>query len=235
MQKFYSNVALLDTPTDGTHLVNKKYVDMAISRKVKDPVVAVSGSNIDATYNSTDKTLTQTNPDVLVIDDVTVAVGDRVLIAGQTDATQNGIYVVEVEGDATTAAVLKRADDFDETSDIMLNVMIPIQQGKQNADSTWVLTNDTPVTLDSSPMSFATYKSSDTASKFTGTFDGDGTTKQWVITHGLNTEMISVSILDAVSKEPCYFDFEVTSPNTITIYAGFAPDSGDSFVVTIVG
>ena len=135
MQKYYSNMGLFATPTQDEHIVNKKYVDMAISRKVKDPVVAVLGSNLDSTYNSTDKTLTQTNPDILVIDGITVAAGNRILIAGQTDATQNGIYVVEVEGTSSTSAILKRSEDFDESSDIYMNTMIPVQQGIQNADS----------------------------------------------------------------------------------------------------
>lgn len=235
MQKYYANVALLATPSDPTHLVNKKYVDLAISKKVKDPVVAVLGENLDATYNSTDKTLTQTTPDVLVIDGVTIPAGARVLIAGQTDPTQNGIYTVEVLGDATTSALLKRAEDFDETSDITLNAMIPVQQGAQNADSTWVVTNDTAITLDSSPINFGSFKDSSTATKFEGSFAGDGVATSWVITHGLNTEKVQVSIMDAVTKEPCYFNWEVTSANTITISCDFVLDATESFLVTVIG
>lgn len=235
MQKYYANVALLATPMQDEHIVNKKYVDMAVSRRVKEPVVAVLGTNLDATYNTTDKTLTQTTPDVLIVDGVTVAVGDRILIAGQTDATQNGIYVVDTLGDPTTSAILKRSADFDESSDISLNVMIPVQQGDQNADSTWVVTNDTAVTLDTSPINFGSFKDKSAANKFDTTFDGDGTTKLWVITHGLNTEKVSVSIVDAVTKEPCYFNYEITSPNTVTVSCDFAPDASESFIITIIG
>lgn len=235
MQKYYANVALLATPTQDEHIVNKKYVDLAISKKVKEPVVAVLGTNLDATYNSTNKTLTQTTAAVLVVDGVTVAVGDRVLIAGQTDATQNGIYTVTTLGTATVPAVLTRAVDFDSTSDISLNTMIPVQQGTQNADSTWSVTNDTAITLDTTPINFGMYRDAAAPKKYQTTFSGDGTTTSWTITHGLNTDYLTVSMYDAASKSPVYFEYEATTSNTITVSADFAPDNTESFVVVIVG
>lgn len=36
MQKFYTNVSLMATPTEDEHLVNKKYVDDLFERKLKE-------------------------------------------------------------------------------------------------------------------------------------------------------------------------------------------------------
>lgn len=34
MQKIYTNIGLMATPTEGKHLVNKEYVDAAVNRKL---------------------------------------------------------------------------------------------------------------------------------------------------------------------------------------------------------
>ena len=60
---------------------------------------------------------TLTNDGALVqleIDGYTAFNGDRILVSGQTDAFQNGVYVVTVEGDGVTPWVLTRSDDFNE-------------------------------------------------------------------------------------------------------------------------
>ena len=36
MQKFYTNISLMATPTDPEHLVNKKYVDELVERKLRE-------------------------------------------------------------------------------------------------------------------------------------------------------------------------------------------------------
>ena len=123
--KIYADIELMTNPASGKSLVNKDYVDAAVSRKIKDAVTAVSAENFEGSYDAGNKTLTQTTPAVAVIDGVELAEGDRVLLAGQTDAAQNGIYAVITAGSDSTAAVLARAEDFNDTAKIVLNVMIP--------------------------------------------------------------------------------------------------------------
>ena len=235
MEKIYKNIALMTTPTDEKHLVNKGYVDAAINRKVKDAVVAVATQDLDATYDSTAKTLTQNTAAALVLDGVTLAAGDRVLVAGQTDATQNGIYTVTTLGDDSTAAVLTRAADFDDTADIAMNVIIPVMQGDQNGDTNWQLVNDTAATLDTTALSFAKFKGSEGALVFTTTITGDGAAKEFPVSHGLNSEAVTVSVLDAATKEQCYFGLEITSANVVTIKSDVVLENTDSFVVTVMG
>ena len=233
--KMYTNVELMTTPTSGKNLVTKDYVDAAVNRKIKDSVVVVSTENFDGTYDANNMTLTQITPTVIEIDGVELAEGDRVLLAGQTDATQNGIYIITVAGSDSTAAVLSRADDFNDTAKIALNVMIPVQRGTQNADTTWMLTNDTAVTLDTTSLMFSKFKGSDGPGVFTATFTGDGTAKNFTISHGLNTENVVVQIVDAATKEICVFNVSITSANVVTVKSDIALPADEAIIITVVG
>jgi hypothetical protein len=62
----------------------------------------VLSANFVGTYAN--KVLTQTTPAEIVIDGVTLALADRVLLIGQTDKTQNGIYTVTTLGVTSGAA-----------------------------------------------------------------------------------------------------------------------------------
>lgn len=243
MQKIYTNIGLMATPTEGKHLVNKEYVDAAVNRKLKDPVTAVATQDLDVIYNSDDKRLIMKAGGIPTVDGVTLAVGDRVLVAGQTDATQNGVYVVTVLGSAETSegagdgvpGVLERAADFDEFAKISPDVIIPVMQGDQNGDTNWQLINDAAVTLDTTAMSFAKFKGSEGANVFTATITGDGTVKEFTVTHGLNSEAVVVSVVDAATKEQCMFGVAITSPNVITLKSDVVLENTDSFIVTVIG
>lgn len=237
------NIHLMATPTESGHLVNKKYVDDVVNRKLKDAVTVVATQDLDSVYDSTPKTLTQNAGASYVVDGVTLAVNDRILVAGQTDATQNGIYIVTSLGVAESfdgagdgvPGVLTRAADFISSEKITPNVIIPVMQGDQNEDTNWQLINDTAVVLDTTALSFAKFKGSEGANAFTTTIIGDGSTKEFVINHGLNTEAVAVSVVDTATRERCLFGVVVTSPNTITLKSDVILETTDSFDVTVIG
>lgn len=82
-----TNLAL---PTQSGDAANKQYVDSAIlGLKIKEPVRVVSVANVD---------LSTAVANGSVIDGVTLATGDRVLLAAQTSGVENGIYVVKASG-----------------------------------------------------------------------------------------------------------------------------------------
>lgn len=83
---------------------------------------------------------------------VTVATGDRVLLTGQTPASDNGIYIVPVSG------VASRSTDAN-TAAKLLGAVIPIMQGTANADTFFICTNDS-ITLGSTSLSFVNLKTS---------------------------------------------------------------------------
>lgn len=239
MNKYYANISMLATPSDPKHLVNKEFVELLLSRKIKDPVVAVATADLGCDYDATAKTLTQQSGSeaAFILDAVAVAKGDRVLVAGQTDATQNGIYVVTTNGDATTptAGVLTRASDFDSDSDITPSVMIPVMRGEKEGDVTWQMVNDTAVTLGTDDITFGRLKASSNTVSYTGTVSGDGSTKELVVAHNLGTEAVQVSVKDHTTGEVCIFNVEITSADAIKLKSDIILETTDSFDVTVIG
>lgn len=84
----------------------------------------------------------------LVMDGVTLATGDRVLLKNQTSPAENGIWVVVATGAAT------RATDSD-TATKVLQEATYIQAGTTLADTQWVNTTNAPITLGTTGLVFA--------------------------------------------------------------------------------
>jgi hypothetical protein len=113
-------VLLPADPTLPLQAATKEYVDTIASAGIHyhAPVRVESPINLNATYNNgtsgVGATLTNAGTQIaLVIDGVTVATNDRVLVYQQTDQTQNGVYVVTNTGSGSTNWVLTRSDDTD--------------------------------------------------------------------------------------------------------------------------
>lgn len=83
-----------------------------------------------------------------VIDGVTLATGDRILIKNQATASENGIYTVNATGAPT------RAKDADTAQDIA-DAVVYISLGTENADTGWKLVSDN-ITLGTTPLVFTT-------------------------------------------------------------------------------
>jgi hypothetical protein len=64
------------------------------------------------------------------VDGVTLSAGDRVLVAGQTDKSQNGIYEVDISGTGSNGT-WSRASDFDINSDVSAGVIIMVTEGTE--------------------------------------------------------------------------------------------------------
>jgi fimbrial isopeptide formation D2 family protein/uncharacterized repeat protein (TIGR01451 family) len=70
-----------------------------------------------------------------VVDGITLANGDRVLVKNQTDPTQNGIYVVASTG------TWNRSSDFDTVNEAKDGIVIRVQAGTINLNDTFIQTN----------------------------------------------------------------------------------------------
>lgn len=116
----------------------------------------VSTSNIAGSYlngnlnNGLGATLTVAS--LTTIDSVTLAVDDRVLLVAQTNANENGIYVVNSVG---TNAVLERAADFQNIEQIKEGQYIPISAGTANAGAMYVVVEPIPGHLGVDDLNFS--------------------------------------------------------------------------------
>jgi hypothetical protein len=132
-------------------LVNKKYVDQVASGlDVKESVRVATTANLTATYNNgtagSGATLTASSNGLATFDGVDLSVGDRVLVKDQTNAEENGIYVVTNIGGASAVWVLTRAGDADAAAEITGGAFTFVEEGTANADNGYVATHDgTPV------------------------------------------------------------------------------------------
>lgn len=92
---------------------------------------------------------------VLTIDSVTVNVGDRILLAGQTLANQNGIYVCNQAGAIGISAILQRSADFQNIEQLKPGQYTSISEGTVNAGSLWVLNGPLPAQMGISNIVFS--------------------------------------------------------------------------------
>lgn len=97
---FASNVNVPLTPSASTHATSKSYVDNLVATGIKEgiPVWSISLTNITLSGTQT-------------ISGVALVAGDRVLVAGQTTASQNGVYIV-------ASGAWTRATDSDTDSEL---------------------------------------------------------------------------------------------------------------------
>ena len=81
------------------------------------------------------------------IDGVAVVAGDRVLVANQTLAKDNGVWNV-VNGDWV------RATDANSNAKVTPGLTVMVEEGTANGDSLWHLTTNAPITLGTTALTF---------------------------------------------------------------------------------
>jgi len=106
-------------------------------------VTAVASSTITisaaATTTGTGVALTITNPlSALVVDGVTLAVGNRVLVKNES-ASNNGLYALTTLGTASIPWVLTRTTDADAWDDLP-GATVYVEDGLVNAETSWKFT-----------------------------------------------------------------------------------------------
>lgn len=140
----FSGGSLLSaTPTQSSQVANKGYVDSFIQG------LDVKGScRVGTTANIT-LSGTQT------IEGVTLVAGNRVLVKNQTNASENGIYVV-------AAGAWARATDMDASNEFA-GAFTFIEEGTTQADTGWVCTTNNPVVIGSTDITWVQFSSAGVA------------------------------------------------------------------------
>ena len=127
-------------PTAGDHAATKDYVDNSIRTVTVD---AATTANINI---ATDTVAGDT------IDFVLLAEGTRILVKNQTNAVQNGIYVVNASGPAT------RALDYISIKDLFTGGLVFVINGSVNIYSYWSLSTEASselgIIVDTDPLNF---------------------------------------------------------------------------------
>jgi hypothetical protein len=154
----------LATPTSGTDAATKAYVDAArsgldVKQSVRVATTQAFDAGLSVTYSG-GNTISGTNVGIIpVIDGVTLANGNRILVKNETGANlpYNGIYTVSSVGGAGSPWILTRATDSDSNDEVTAGMFTFVAEGSTNADSGWVLTTNDTITLGTTNLAFAQF------------------------------------------------------------------------------
>ena len=112
----------------------------------------------DIDYKQTSRAITTTNITLsggapAVVDGVSLALNDRVLVTGQSTGSENGIYSVTTVG-AGSNGTWARSSDADGAGELNAGSITMVTEGTTYADTQWKLTTDDPITIGSTALTF---------------------------------------------------------------------------------
>jgi len=145
----------LAAPVSITDAANKQYVDdhvqgLDVKESVRVATTTVMPSGFPNSYGGS------TSGGQNVIDGVTLADGDRVLVKSQAsnDAADaaNGIYTY-----TDTTKGFSRSTDFNENDEVTANAFVFVEEGTVNADNGFVLTTNNTITIGSTAIQFTQF------------------------------------------------------------------------------
>jgi hypothetical protein len=87
------------------------------------------------------------------IDGVNLSLDDRVLVTGQTNKSQNGIYEVATVGSGVNGTWV-RSGDTNTTGELLAGTIVMVTEGLIYADTQWKLTTNDPITIGVSELVF---------------------------------------------------------------------------------
>ncbi len=134
---------------DSDSLTTKAYVDeVATGLDVKDSVLVATTVNLTATYSNgtagVGATLTNSGTQAaLVMDGITLAGGNRILVKDETvgNRERNGVYTVTQIGSVSTNWVLTRAADTDQPAELTGGSFVFVESGTANGGNGFVFTH----------------------------------------------------------------------------------------------
>ncbi len=247
-------VGLAD-PSASTDAATKQYVDnVALGLQWKAPVrLATTANGTLATAFASGQT----------IDGTVLATGNRILIKGQTTASENGIYTVNASGAPS------RAIDADTNGELAPGTSVSVTEGTTNGDKAFIVISDAAITIGTTAQSWgqlsggATYTggngisvagtvisavantgivvtgsgiaidSSLVARKFSANV-GDGSAALIAIAHNLGTKDVVVTLREVATDAGVLTDWTATDTNTVTLSFAVAPAS-NAYRVTVAG
>lgn len=110
------------------------------------------------TWSAANGTLTATGAaTTLIVDGVSItSTSTRVLVKNQASGSgaSNGIYVLSTIGGTATTWVLTRTSDFNEDAEIKRFSTISVSSGTVNASTKWYLSNQEPITINTSNVTW---------------------------------------------------------------------------------
>ena len=221
---------------DSQSLANKAYVDqVAQGLDTKPSCRAGTTADLSATYNNVSSgvgaTLTASSNGAIVVDGVSLSVGDRLLVKNQTTASENGIYSVTTQGDGSTAFVLTRATPEDQPSELSGGAFVFVEEGTANADNGYVFTHTGAPTFGTTSLDVAQFSGagqidsgaalSKTGNRLDVEVDNSSievaTDSLRVKALGITNAMLAGSIASSKLADPIFFTDESSTQGQVSV------------------
>lgn len=202
-------ITLTGTVSNPTDVATKAYVDTAVSLGLvpKTPTVVVSTSNLVLSGTQT-------------IDGVSLVANDRVLLVGQTNPIENGLWLVQV-------GAWTRPTDFASGSSAG-QAYVLITSGTSNAGSSW-LSNTPTAIVDTDPLMFVQFSiPGQTTGANVGAGDGQLFKNKTGITLNFKSLAAGAHITATNNSDDVTLTTDATPANTINTIV--ARDSSGNFV-----
>ena len=87
------------------------------------------------------------------VDGVTLSLNNRILVAAQTDASQNGIYTVTTAGSGSNGTWTRSADT-NATGELLSGTIVMVTEGTTYADTQWKLITNDPIAIGVTALTF---------------------------------------------------------------------------------
>jgi hypothetical protein len=87
------------------------------------------------------------------VDGVNLSLNNRVLVTGQSNAAQNGIYYVTTVGSGSNGTWARSADT-NATGELLSGTIVMVTEGSTYADTQWKLITNDPITIGSTALTF---------------------------------------------------------------------------------
>ena len=229
----FTGTVTVPATVNATDAAQKSYVDgVAQGLNAKPSVVAMSTTNLALTGAQT-------------VDGISLVATNRVLLTGQTTASQNGIWVVQ-------SSAWTRPTDFASGSN-QVGTYVYVEVGTVNNSSGWIENGSTPVTVDTTAQTWTQFSgageiiagtgltktgntlavTANTPHKFAATI-GDGSTTAIAVTHSLGTQDVTAQVRDATTNLVVECDITQTSTTATTFTFAVAP-AASAYKVVIIG
>jgi hypothetical protein len=141
---FTGTTTLAADPTSALHAATKQYVDLISSGyTAKVSVRVATTANIANTATGAPN----------IVDGVTLAANDLVLVKNQSTGSQNGIYKVTTVGTGANG-VWARDPNFDTSAEMVPGLFVFVSEGSTQDNDGFTLTTNAPITLGTTALTF---------------------------------------------------------------------------------
>lgn len=241
-------------PTLAGDAANKQYVD--------DSVAGLAWKDAVRVATTAAGTLTTSFANASVVDGITLATGDRILVKDQAAGAENGLYTVNATGAPTRSVDADTASDFQGAAVFVAN-------GTTNGGTRWVNSTTGTIVLGTTALTFAnfgggsSYTAGNGLTLATNDFNvgagtgitvaadsvgidttitarwktaliGDGVATAIAYAHNLGNQFVITQLVEVASLAVIEADIVQTNANTVTITFAVAP-AASAIRVIVVG